>query len=105
MMTPGLWLDEFNHDACVDGRRLDPPLSIQQFTLLAALMHQGGNVMTNAAISDVLWPEAAGGVEDAAIDNAVSRLRGRLAELDPNHEYIETVRGMGKRFVQHEEKN
>lgn len=104
MMSPGLWLDEFNRDVFIDERRLDPPLSTQQFTLLAALMHRLGDVMTNQAIADVLWPEAAGGVEDAAIDNAISRLRSRLVELDPEHDYIETVRGMGKRFVQREGK-
>jgi len=104
MMSPGLWVDEFNRDVFMEQRRLDPPLSAQQFTLLAALMHRGGDVMTNAAIAEVLWPEAAGGVEDAAIDNAISRLRGRLAELDPAHDYIETVRGMGKRFMQREGK-
>jgi len=100
MMTPGLWLDEFNRDVFIEEKRLEPPLSTQQYTLLAALMHQQGDVMTNEVIADVLWPEAAGGVENAAIDNAISRLRSRLAELDPGHEYLETVRGMGKRFVQ-----
>jgi DNA-binding response OmpR family regulator len=41
-------------------------------------------------------------VESAAMDNAISRLRSRLAELDPDHEYLETVRGVGRRFVQRE---
>ncbi len=100
MMSPGLWLDDFNRDVFIDQKRLEPPLSTQQYTLLAALMHQQGDVMTNEVIAAVLWPEAAGGVENAAIDNAISRLRSRLAELDPDHEYLETVRGMGKRFVQ-----
>ena len=89
-----------NRDVFIEEKRLEPPLSTQQYTLLAALMHQQGDVMTNEVIADVLWPEAAGGVENAAIDNAISRLRSRLAELDPGHEYLETVRGMGKRFVQ-----
>jgi DNA-binding response OmpR family regulator len=68
--------------------------------LLAALVRKDGDVMTNEAIADVLWPEAAGGVESAAIDNVISRLRGRLAEVDERHDYIETVRGVGRRFVQ-----
>jgi hypothetical protein len=100
MSSPGLWLDEPNRDVVIRGERLLPPLSPQQFTLLAALVHKDGDVMTNESIADVLWPEAAGGVESAAIDNAISRLRLRLAELDSSHDYIETVRGVGRRFVQ-----
>lgn len=98
--SAGLWLDELNQDVFIRGCRLTPPLSPQQFTLLAALVRKDGDVMTNEAIADVLWPEAAGGVESAAIDNVISRLRGRLAEVDERHDYIETVRGVGRRFVQ-----
>jgi len=99
-MTPGLWLDEDNVDVYVCGQRLDPPLSPQQFSLLAALVHENGNVMTHDEIAEVLWPEAAGGTEKAAVDNAISRLRARLSELDEAHDYIDTVRGVGRRFVQ-----
>jgi len=102
MASPGLWLDEPNLDVVIRDKRLTPPLSPQQFTLLAALVHKDGDVMTNEAIEEVLWPGAAGGVESAAIDNAISRLRSRLAELDEEHDYIETVRGVGRRFVQRE---
>ncbi len=75
----------------------------QQFDLLSLLFHRQREVVTYEKIADVLWPDAAGGVESAAIDNAISRLRGRLAELDDAHEYIETVRGIGRRFVQRED--
>jgi len=99
MISYGLWLDEPNRDVYCCGQRLEPPLSPQGFTLLTALVHKGGDVMTNEVIAEVLWPRAAGGVERAAIDNAISRLRARLAELDEVHDYIETVRGVGRRFV------
>jgi len=100
LLATGLHLDRPNRDVYIHGQRLDPPLSPQQFTLLEVLVDNDGNVVTNEAIADALWPEAAGGVENAAIDNAISRLRDRLAELDDQHDYIETVRGVGKRFVQ-----
>ncbi len=99
MAALGLWLDEPNRDVYRHDKRLTPPLSPQQFTLLAALVHKAGDLVTNEALADVLWPGAAGGVERAAIDNAISRLRARLAELDDEHEYIETVRGVGRRYV------
>lgn len=102
MRTPGVWLDELNREVYVHNYKLDPPLSQQQFDLLAVLFHRQREVVTNEMIADALWPGAVGGIENAAIDNAFSRLRSRLAELDPEHEYLETVRGVGRRFVQRE---
>jgi len=102
MQTPGIWLDELNREVYVHNHKLDPPLSQQQFDLLAVLFHRQREVVTNEMIADALWPGAVGGIENAAIDNAFSRLRSRLAELDPEHEYLETVRGVGRRFVQRE---
>lgn len=103
MHTAGLWLDEPNRDVYVLDKKLVPPLTQQQFDLLSLLFHRQREVVTYEKIADVLWPDAAGGVESAAIDNAISRLRSRLAELDREHEYIETVRGIGRRFVQRED--
>jgi len=117
MLVLGLWLDEPNREVYVFNKRLTPILSPQQFTLLSELVGKADDVMTNDEIAAVLWPEAAGGVESAAIDNAISRLRAggvesaaidnaisrlrdRLRELDDAHEYIETVRGVGRRFIQ-----
>lgn len=100
LMSPGLWLDEPTRDVYVYGKCLEPPLSPQQFTLLAGLVVKKGDIVTYDEIAQLLWPEAAGGIENAAIDNAISRLRDRLAELDEAHDYIETVRGIGRRFVQ-----
>ena len=102
MHSPGIWLDEPNREVYVHNERLDPPLSQQQYDLLRTLFHHQHEVVTNEMIAEALWPGAAGGVESAAIDNAISRLRSRLAELDPDHEYLETVRGVGRRFVQRE---
>jgi len=100
MLVLGLWLDEPNREAFIFNKRLVPILSPQQYSLLSALVTKEGDVMTNEEIAGVLWPEAAGGVESAAIDNVISRLRDRLKELDETHDYIETMRGVGRRFVQ-----
>jgi DNA-binding response OmpR family regulator len=37
-------------------------------------------------------------VSEQAIDALVRRLRDRLAELDPDHRYVVTVRGHGFRL-------
>ena len=81
------------------GRRvLDPPLSPAQFALLSLLGQSGGRVVTRQEIIEAVWPDALGGVTDQAIDALVYRLRERLAELDPDHTYVVTVRGHGFRF-------
>ena len=46
-----------------------------------------------------VWPEALGeGVSEQAIDALVRRLRDRLNEVDPDAQYIVTVRGHGFRL-------
>jgi DNA-binding response OmpR family regulator len=48
---------------------------------------------------ETVWPEAMGeGVSEQAIDALVRRLRDRLNEIDPEHQYVITVRGHGFRL-------
>lgn len=78
---------------------LDPPLSVQQYRLLEVLMQHAGRAVSREEVLDHVWPEAAGmGITPQALDALVYRVRERLAELDPDHNYIVTVRGYGYRF-------
>jgi DNA-binding response OmpR family regulator len=92
----GLELDLGARQVWVQGRLLDPPLSHAQFTLLALLAEQPGRVYSRDEVIASVWPEdSAEGVSDEAIDALVRRIRLRLRELDPDHEYLTTVRGYG----------
>jgi DNA-binding winged helix-turn-helix (wHTH) protein len=92
----GLELDPRARQVWVQGRLLDPPLSHAQFTLLAVLAGQPGRVYSRDEVIAAVWPEdSAEGVSDEAIDALVRRIRLRLRELDPDHEYVTTVRGYG----------
>jgi len=96
---PGLYLDDTRRTVAIDGKTLVPPLSVAQYHLLYALIQARGAVVTRDEIVRVVWPEAHGeGVSEQAIDALVRRLRERLAEVDPAHQYIVTVRGHGFRF-------
>ncbi|MBN1438905.1 MAG: winged helix-turn-helix domain-containing protein, partial [Anaerolineales bacterium] len=54
---------------------------------------------TREDVIGTVWPgEDTGGITDQAIDALVRRLRDRLKEVDPDHEYILTVRGHGFRL-------
>ncbi|SEL06549.1 two-component system, OmpR family, response regulator [Sphingomonas palmae] len=92
----GWWLN-------IEERRLrDPagrgvPLSEGEHALLAAFVLRPGRILTRDTLLDL-----ARGLEaasyDRAIDVAVSRLRRKLTEADPAP-LIETIRGVGYRFV------
>jgi predicted component of type VI protein secretion system len=83
----------------INGIEVDPPLSLPQYRLLELLSDDPGAVRTRDEVIEAVWPEAIGeGVSEQAIDALVRRLRDRLAEVDPNFQYIVTVRGHGFRL-------
>ena len=95
----GLHVDLAERQIYIHGQPLDPPLSTQQYQLLAVLADQPGKVYSRAEIIAAAWPgEAAEGVTDDAIDALVRRLRQRLAEVDPDNNFVVTVRGYGFRL-------
>jgi len=93
----GLRLDTVAHQVYVNGKLLEPPLSVQQYRLLELLIATV-RVVDREEIARAVWPDALGGVSEQSIDALVRRLRERLAELDPEHQYIVTMRGHGFRF-------
>ncbi len=97
--SAGLRLDDTRRTVTVADRVLDPPLSVAQYRLLRRLIQARGAVVSREEIVEAVWPESHGeGVSEQAIDALVRRLRERLAELDPDHQYIVTVRGHGFRL-------
>jgi pSer/pThr/pTyr-binding forkhead associated (FHA) protein len=99
IFLPGrLVVDEEARRVRLGREELNPPLSPAQFTLLAMLVKSQGTVVTREDVIHTVWPDAVGGVTDQAVDALVYRLRERLAELDPDRNYLTTVRGHGFRF-------
>lgn len=95
----GLYLDEESRRVWVEGQELSPPLSPAQYRLLELLYERSGQVCSRDEIVEAVWgEEAEEGVSDQAIDALVRRLRERIAEADPHHQYVVTVRGHGFRF-------
>jgi predicted component of type VI protein secretion system len=95
--TIGLALDEDSAQVMINGQQLQPPLSPGQFTLLALLAKHEGCVVTREDLRAYVWgPDEV--VTDQTIDALVSRLRKRLDEADPEHEYVVTRRGFGLMF-------
>ncbi len=96
-VKPGLHIDYAAARVTVGGTPLQPPLSPNQFALLAVLYDNAGRIVDRDAIVAHVWGPGEE-VSDQTIDALVSRLRKRLAETDPGHEYIITRRGFGLMF-------
>jgi hypothetical protein len=97
--APGLKVDRAGHQVFVGGMELVPPLSPAQYRLLTTLLDAEGRVVSREEVVAAVWAdEAAAGISEQAIDALVRRLRERLAELDPEHAYVVTVRGHGFRL-------
>ncbi|HID87484.1 MAG TPA: FHA domain-containing protein [Anaerolineae bacterium] len=95
----GLRLDKGAKRVWVRGQELVPPLSSAQYRLLELLYDRMGKVCSRDEIVQAVWPEAVEeGVSEQAIDALVRRLRNRIGEVDPSHQYIVTVRGHGFRL-------
>jgi DNA-binding winged helix-turn-helix (wHTH) protein len=97
---PGrLVMDSKSRRVWVNQIQVVPPLSAQQFRLLALLYENEGQVLSRMDLVTVVWgEEQAAGVSDQALDALIRRLRERLSALDPEHSYIDTVRGHGVRL-------
>jgi DNA-binding response OmpR family regulator len=94
-----LILDPEMRNVYVMGSPVDPPLSQVQYDFMALLMNEPGRAFNRDEIIAAVWPgQEAAGISDDAINALVHRLRQRLRELDPAHEFIVTVRGYGFRL-------
>jgi DNA-binding winged helix-turn-helix (wHTH) protein len=94
-----LRLDRDARRVFINDTEIDPPLSPPQYRLLELLYISAGRICTRDNVVETVWPDAIGeGVSEQAIDALVRRLRDRLAEIDPDWQYIITVRGHGFRL-------
>jgi predicted component of type VI protein secretion system len=95
----GLQMDLESKRVWVAGKELDPPLSLAQYRLLELLYQEPGRVYSRDDVVETVWPEDdRDGISEQAIDALARRLRERLAEIDPDTQYVVTVRGHGFRL-------
>ena len=95
----GLEVDAERHSVSLDGRPLH--LTPNEFKLLYALARHPGQTLTREQLMDDLYGAASVGV-DRSIDSHVKNLRRKL-ETDPASPcFLETVYGIGYRFLEQE---
>lgn len=91
----GLQLDEAQGQARIDGVAL--ALTRKEFGILSALAARPGRIFSRAQLLDLVYPDALDASE-RALDSHVKNLRRKLAALDPGHEWIRSVYGVGFGF-------
>jgi two-component system response regulator ResD len=76
----------------------DRPLTLsgREFELLLHLLEARGRVVSRDELLGAIWGSDQGG--SAVLDATVHRLRRKLAEVVPNPDLVETVRGVGYRL-------
>jgi two-component system phosphate regulon response regulator PhoB len=89
-----LSIDPQRYQVSVAGRRLD--LTGNEFRILSFLAEHAGWVYTRQQIVEAVWGRDYH-VTDRAVDVAVFGLRKKMGEQS---RYVETVRGIGYRFVE-----
>lgn len=98
-LSGNLRLDPEARRVFVRGVELNPPLSLPQYRLIELLFVNAGRICTRDHVIETVWPEVmSDGVSEQAIDALIRRLRDRLSEVDPETQYIVTVRGHGFRL-------
>jgi hypothetical protein len=96
---PSIRMDMAAKRVWVIDHEISPPLSLAQYNLLELLYKNAGNVVSRDQVVAVVWSEEESeGVSEQAIDALARRLRERIAEIDQENKYVETVRGHGFRL-------
>jgi pSer/pThr/pTyr-binding forkhead associated (FHA) protein len=94
-----LYVDNRSRRVWVGEKEVLPPLSVPQFRLIQILYEHQGDVVTRQDLMESIWGEQeAVGVSEQAFDALVRRLRDRLVSIDPEHQFIQTIRGHGLRL-------
>jgi pSer/pThr/pTyr-binding forkhead associated (FHA) protein len=90
-------LDSRAKEVYIQGKLIDPPLTVKEFQLLELLYTHKGQVISKDEIAKNVWDYEV--YDYNAIDALIYRLRQRI-ETDPgNPRFIVTVRGFGYKLV------
>jgi phosphate regulon transcriptional regulator PhoB len=92
----GLQVNYRSYEVSLDGNKLD--LSPTEIKLLMFFTKNPGRVFTRDQILDHVWGNDSF-VEPRTVDVHIRRLRSQLEKDSENPEFIQTVRGVGYKFI------
>ena len=91
----GLALDESRYRATIRGRDLQ--LTAVEFTLLNFLAASPGRLYSRSQLMERIYPDQRI-VSDRTIDSHIKKLRRKIAAVDPQADFIQSVYGVGYKF-------
>lgn len=89
-----LILDEKYFRCLLDGEDIN--LTLKEYEVLKLLLKNRGNIISRDKILEIVWDQDGDFIEDNTLSVTIKRLRNKL--MDYSY-VIETVRGIGYRFV------
>jgi DNA-binding response OmpR family regulator len=96
----GLYIGDSGH-VWIDGQRLTPPLTQQEFQLLRMMYVRSPNIVTHEELIEVIWPESSWQPDEVYTEQnlrkLISRVRKRLEPGVPAKQsrFLKNVRGRG----------
>jgi DNA-binding response OmpR family regulator len=100
--TAGLWIDEPSREAMLDGQPIE--LTAKEFDLLAFLARRPRQVFTRTQLLARVWGSGKGWQGEATVTEHVRRLRQKIGTYDDGSPIVQTVRGVGYRIGQADER-
>ncbi|MCJ7625475.1 MAG: FHA domain-containing protein [Anaerolineaceae bacterium] len=95
----GIFVDKLSRRVLINQQEISPSISVPQFRLLNALYENQGKVVSRQELILEIWgDDEALGISEQALDALVRRLRDKITQWDPEHQYIITMRGHGLRL-------
>lgn len=91
----GLLLDEAQGAAALEGHKLQ--LTRKEIQLLGVLARRPGRIYSRAQLLEIVYPDAPD-TSERVLDSHVKNLRRKLALVEPAHEWIRSVYGVGFSF-------
>ena len=93
LQSGSLKIDENQHTVFNDNQQLF--LTVKEFDLLVLLLKNRGNVLSRQQLLEHIW-DISTDVESRTVDVHIRTLRSKLGEFE---KHIETIRGVGYKFV------
>ncbi|UQZ33437.1 DNA-binding response regulator [Paenibacillus sp. PK3_47] len=93
----GLTVKPLRREAKLNGELI--PLTMHEFKLLYFLMRHPNQILGREQILEELYPNEERNVIERTVDVHISRLREKIETQEGGPCFIETVRGMGYRFI------
>lgn len=88
-------IDQEAKTVCVQGQELN--ITAREYEILVLLLSSPKKVFTKKNLFESVWEEPFYG-DDNTMNVHISNIRSKLASVNPNEKYIETIWGMGYRL-------